>query len=223
MGEDNSTPISSTEYDDKIANTLPYYKDFFEQTFDVIEQCGFDKISWLDLGCGTGVLEEKALKRFKNVDFVLVDPSSEMLELAQDKLKEENMKFVCCGSNSIDFDSEFNVVTAIQSHHYMKEIDRKKAVDNVFKSLKEGGIFISFENVIPKDEYVKNIELKRWGRYQINHGKTEEEAKAHNARCGVNYYPITVDKHREILKYAGFSHVHVFWYSYMQMGVYAIK
>ena len=41
-------------------------------------------------------------------------------------------------------------------------------------------------------------------------GILEEEAKEHNARCGVNYYPITVDKHREILKNAGFKHVHVF-------------
>lgn len=223
MSKDNSTPISSNEYDEEISNTLPYYNDFFEQTFDVVEQFGFEKINWLDLGCGTGILEEKALRRFNDVSFVLVDPSAEMLKQVQKKLKKESMKCVCCGSDSIDFESDFNVVTAIQSHHYMKEPDRVRAIDNIFKSLKEGGIFISFENVIPDDDYIKNNELKRWGKYQISHGKTEEEAKEHNARCGVDYYPITVDKHREILKNAGFKHVHVFWYSYMQMGIYAIK
>lgn len=223
MSKDNSTPMCSNKYDKEISNTLPYYEVFFKQTFEVVEQLGFEKISWLDLGCGTGVLEEKALRRFKDVDFVLVDPSSEMLKIAQNRLKNERMKYVCCESDSIDFNSDFNVVTAIQSHHYMKEPERIKAIDNVFKSLQEGGIFISFENVIPEDECVKNMELKRWGRYQINHGKTEKEAKDHNARCGVNYYPITIDKHRYILKNAGFKHVHVFWCSYMQMGIYAIK
>lgn len=38
--------------------------DFFEQTFEVVEQCGFELLNWLDLGCGTGMLEEKALNRF---------------------------------------------------------------------------------------------------------------------------------------------------------------
>ena len=89
--------------------------------------------------------------------------------------------------------------------------------------MKKGGIYISFENVVPSDEEIKNKELLRWGKYQQRHGKTETEAKAHNARCGVNYFPLTVEEHIELVKKTGFKYVHVFWYSYMQMGIYAIK
>lgn len=223
MSKDNTTPLNADEYDNAISDTLPYYRDFFEQTFEVVEQCGFDQLEWLDLGCGTGFLEEQALKRFKNIRFVLVDPSSDMLKLAQTRMKDENAGFVCCGSDKIEYESCFNVVTAIQSHHYMKEPDRIKATKNVYRALKDGGIYISFENVIPDDEMVKHAELNRWGRYQIRHGKTESEAKEHNARCGVKYFPITIDMHKAILEKTGFKHVHVFWYSYMQMGIYAIK
>lgn len=223
MKQDNSTPLKAGEYDRAIANTLPYYRDFFEQTFEVVEQYEMDCLEWLDLGCGTGILEEMAIERFIDANFVLVDPAYEMLEQAQAKLGNEKIQFICSSSDKIEFESCFNVVTAIQSHHYMNELERVKATENVFNALKDGGIYICFENVIPDDESVKNSELKRWGKYQIRHGKTEKEAEEHNSRCGVKYFPITVDRHKDILRNAGFKHIHVFWYSYMQMGIYAIK
>lgn len=223
MQNDNTTPISAGAYDKEINNTIPYYSEFYNQTFDVIEQCGYEELHWLDLGCGTGSLEKLAIKRFSNPQFVLVDPSEKMLEKAKEKLKDQNIQYICGNSVSIDFDSAFDVVTAIQSHHYMHEDERKKATENVYKSLKKGGIFISFENVVPEDTEIKEMELLRWGRYQQRHGKTEAEAKAHNARCGVNYFPLTVPEHIRLLKQTGFQHVHVFWYSYMQMGIYGVK
>jgi len=93
----------------------------------------------------------------------------------------------------------------------------------VYHSLKDGGIYISFENVIPEDEEIKMFELLRWGRYQQRHGKTKEETEAHNNRCGVYYFPLTAAEHIQLLKDVGFNKVHMFWYSYMQMGIYGIK
>ena len=220
---DNTTPLSAQKYDAEINKTIPYYSEFYDQTMDVVEQCGFPEIRWLDLGCGTGTLEEKALARFPKVCFVLVDPSGKMLEQAKEKLKAYDMEYVLGKSTGIAFEDEFEVVTAIQSHHYMHEGERKLAVENVFRALKKGGIFVCFENVVSDDPAVKQQELLRWGRYQQRRGKTAEEALAHNARCGVNYFPLTVLQHVELLKKTGFTAVHVFWISYMQMGIYAIK
>lgn len=213
MSNDNTTPLAAREYDKNIHNTIPYYQEFYDQTLDIVEQCGFNKITWLDLGCGTGSLEELALQKFPNVHFVLVDPSEKMLEKAKEKLKDNSIQYICAGSASIDFTNCFEVVTAIQSHHYMQEDERRKATECIYHSLKKRGIYISFENVIPENEEIKAFELLRWGKYQQRHGKTEEEAKAHNARCGVNYFPLAVEQHIQLLKDVGFYNVHVFWYS----------
>lgn len=223
MKNDNTTPMSAKEYDMKINDTIPYYSEFYNQTFDIVEQCDFGKIDWLDLGCGTGSLEEQAFRRFPDICFTLVDPSEKMLEQAEEKLKDRAVQFICAGSDTIDFENRFDVVTAIQSHHYMQEEERKKATKAVHQALKKGGIYICFENVIPEDEAIKRFELHRWARYQERHGKTKEEAAAHNARCGKNYFPLTVAQHIKLFKKSGFSKVHVFWYSYMQMGIYGIK
>lgn len=220
---DNSTPMSAQEYDKKINQTIPYYSEFYSQTLDVVEQCGFKKIEWLDLGCGTGTLEELAFSRFPEAKFVLVEPSEKMLEQAKKKLRDNSIQYICGSSDSIRFSNCFDVVTAIQSHHYMKGDERRRATEYVYEAMKKGGIYISFENVIPEDEEVKTFELLRWGRYQQRNGKTEEEAKAHNERCGKNYFPLTLNQHVQLLKDVGFSKVHIFWCSYMQMGIYGIK
>ncbi|NLG04372.1 MAG: hypothetical protein GX567_11190 [Clostridia bacterium] len=57
----------------------------------------------------------------------------------------------------------------------------------------------------------------------MEQGKSKEEAQAHLARCGVNYFPLTVRQHLKLLEETGFKQIHVFWYSYMQMGLYGIK
>ncbi len=223
MSNDNTTPVAARFYDREINKTIPYYREFYAQTLDVIEQYKSGKIKWLDLGCGTGALEEIALKKFSDIQFTLVDPSQKMLELAKNKLDDSSIQYFCTSSAFIEFKDLFDVVTAIQAHHYMHEEERRKATECVYNSLVNGGIYITFENVIPEDEEIKKSELLRWGRYQQGRGKTEKEAKEHNARCGVNYFPLTVNQHIQLLKEIGFKKVHVFWYSYMQMGIYALK
>lgn len=223
MKNDNTTPMNAREYDAQITKTIPYYSEFHAQTFSVIKNMDFEKIAWLDLGCGTGTLASKASHIFENVEFTMVDPSETMIEEAQEKNLHLQATYLCASSDNIDFDSEFDVVTAIQSHHYMKEEARKKATENVYRALRSDGIYITFENVIPETEEIKELELQRWGTYQKEHGKSEKEVEAHIARCGVNYFPITINQHIELLQQVGFRNVHVFWYSYMQAGIYAMK
>ena len=220
---DNTTPMAATEYDSTINNTVPYYSEFYAQTFDVIAQCDYPEPEWLDLVCGTGTLEEKALHVFPSAHFVALDPSEKMLEQARKKLTGCGIEFIQGKSEELRFVDRFNIVTAIMSHHYMSADVRREAVKRVYDALKAGGIFICFENVVPESETVKKRELLRWGRYQQRHGKTEAEALAHNARCGTSYFPITIPEHIRLLRDTGFSDVHVFWYSCMQMGVYAFK
>ena len=213
MKNDNTTPMAASVYDKEINNTIPYYS-FFEVSTD--ELFDFDRLK----------TEEKIQQACWDIAKIRYDEpekAEKMLQEAKGKLGNQKIQYLCGDSVSIKYDSCFDVVTAIQSHHYMQEEERKKATEKVYQALKKGGIYISFENVVPADETIKSMELLRWRKYQQRHGKTEQEAKAHNARCGVNYFPITIEEHMKLMKSAGFEHVHMFWYSYMQMGIYAIK
>lgn len=44
MIKDNSTPMLAKDYDLGINKTVPFYNEFYDQTLDVITQCGFSNI-----------------------------------------------------------------------------------------------------------------------------------------------------------------------------------
>ena len=46
------------EYDKKIKHTLPSCEEFYKQIADVVKCLYTEKVSWLDVGCGTGKMEQ---------------------------------------------------------------------------------------------------------------------------------------------------------------------
>ena len=221
---DNKSAFAVNQYDENVRKVIPLYDEIYEQIFSVIQaHCGDKPLVVLDTGCGTGNLGQMALRRLNFSELVLCDPSEKMLADAQGKLKNQVCEFHCVGSEKLDFENRFDVVTAIQSHHYFDRATRETAVRNCFKALKAGGIFICFENTAPFTEYGVSNMLKRLETYEIKAGRTPEEVKSHSARYNREFFPITIKEHLELLKKTGFSTAELFWHSYMQSGFYAVK
>ncbi len=225
---DNKTAHPAACYDSQIRSTIPYYDCFHEETISLVKAIAPEPGSWLDTGCGTGTFIEKAGRVFPRTRFVLADPSLEMLSVAREKLKisSERIKVLDpCGTQDISLpvDEKFDVVSAIQSHHYLSNYERAKATKVCFDLLKAGGVYVTFENIRPAS--VKGVEIAkaRWRNYQIAAGKDADAVEKHLNRFGVEYFPITVDEHLSLLHKAEFSVVELLWYSYMQAGLYAIK
>ena len=221
---DNTTPFKVNAYDENVPKVIPFYSELSEQVLDVIKAYLPDKkIALLDTGCGTGTFALKALESLDIKRLTLCDPSENMLSDAKAKLAGKDCEFFGIGSEKMQFENEFDVVTAIQSHHYFDKPTREKAVANCFKALKNGGIFIYFENTAPLTDTGRKLLLKRLGEYQRNAGRTQEETDAHLARYGVEYFPINIKEHLDMLGKTGFAACELFWQSYMQCGFYAVK
>jgi len=222
---ENKTPHLSSEYDDKIGDTVPFYDEFHRAAIDLVLHTDPAPAAWLDTGCGTGTLCREALWKFPRTAFTLADPSGQMLALAKEKLKDAgDVTFIQSDSQSLDCPGgAFDVITAIQCHHYLDRETRKKAVENCFRMLKSGGVLIVFENILPFSEAGTGIALKRWGSFQTGRGKSEREVGQHLSRFNSEYFPITVFEHINMMKQAGFAAAEILWVSYMQAGLYAVK
>lgn len=224
---DNKTPHKSTEYDCEVRRTIPYYECFHKETINLIKTINPNVKKWLDTGCGTGFLIEKAIPVFKDCIFILADPSSEMLMIVKKRLKDyknieyldpvetENMKLVR--------QKEYDVITAIQTHHYLNREDRIKATDNCYRLLKDNGIYVTFENIRPENDEVLDFQLDRWMNFQLLEGRSKRAVTEHRKRFGVKYFPIRVSEHLELLNSIGFKIVEIFWMSYLQAGFFCIK
>ena len=226
---DNSSSHSSEDYDLQITDTIPYYESFHDETINIVKTILKEPKIWLDTGCGTGTLVKKAIEDFNNTNFILADPSVEMLNLARSKLskqQQEKLKFLEpmeTSEISLDDDLRPDVITAIQAHHYMSREERFKATKICYNLLNDNGVYITFENIRPATEegvefvkhYVKN--------FQISRGRDTETVNKYLKRFDVEYFPIKVDEHRLLLEKIGFKVVEMFWMSYMQAGFYCIK
>jgi len=213
------------DYDVEVLAIMPLYPMFRESIIELLVSWDMPIKAWLDTGCGTGSLVADACKVFPHAQFTLADPSAKMLKIARQKFADNaHVTFVEGDSQSLcHADSEFDIITAIQCHHYLNEDERKQAVCNCFRMLKPSGVFITFENIQPLSEVGIRLGLKRWAKYQRDHGKTAEEVERHIARFGTEYFPISILDHLELMRLIGFPCVEVLWASYMQAGFYAIK
>jgi tRNA (cmo5U34)-methyltransferase len=225
---DNTTPHLAVQYDAKIGATVPFYDIFHSETIDLVRAINPNPQAWLDTGCGTGTFVLSAMKVFDTTRFTLVDPSQEMLALAKTKLRQIDSTRIteleAVSSESLNLEAEsFNVITAIQCHHYLDAEGRRVATENCFRMLKPEGLYVTFENIRPCSSLGSKIGLKRWKQYQISQGKSPQEADNHIKRFGHEYFPITIAEHIDLLKAVGFSVVELFWASHMQAGFYAIK
>ncbi len=229
MNKDNASAHMSGNYDTDVRKTIPYYAEIHKETLETVRAYRPEPSIWLDTGCGTGSLVMEACDLFPGTEFYLSDPSQAMLEKAAEKLRGERYGRVhilgAHGSEDLEWKlpERPDVVTAIQSHHYLDRDGRKKAVKNCCGILAVSGIFVTFENIRPESPLGVELSIKRWKAFQLEKGKSQNEADKHLARFDTEFFPVTVKEHLDILTGAGFSTVGILWYSVMQAGFYAVK
>ena len=103
---DNSTPHLAQIYDAKIEKTISYYRNFHSETLDLIKSVNPEPGTWLDTGCGTGILIEKAVSSFSHTQFVLADPAEAMLTIAKTKLSvylPSMIEYIQAGTQEIKY------------------------------------------------------------------------------------------------------------------------
>ena len=220
---DNKSAHNSSVYDDRITSVLPYYREYHAQIIDLVDKLDIPNPNWLDTGCGTGTLAARVFEMRDDVRFTLADPSVGMLEKAKEKLSGRDVAFINQSSLEISFTDEYDIVTAVQSHHYLQKDERKRAVQNCYEALKESGLFVTFENICMSDPKSDEIAMKRWVAFLEEHGNTPEEVQIQKDRRGVETLPITIEEHINLLRDCGFRSVDLLWTSYLQAGFWAIK
>ena len=220
---DNRSAYNAKVYDEHIVNVLPYYYEYAAQVIDLVKNMGKEDPKWLDTGCGTGTMVSRAREAFPGASFTLCDPSEKMLDEAKKKLQGANIVFRNISSSELEYDAEFDVLTAIQCHHYYDREGREQATRRCYKALCESGIYITFENIRMSTDASDEIALKRWANFLRDHGNSEEDVKMQMDRRGVETHPITIEQHMELLKKCGFTSVNILWASYLQAGFWAIK
>jgi tRNA (cmo5U34)-methyltransferase len=216
---DNTTAHNSDTYDRQIRMTIPHYDDIHTEILNFIKvQCPNPK-TWLDTGCGTGSFIKNAQVLFPDTEFFIADPSEGMVAKAVKVLEGCRYTLVGrCGTADLPKNTRqrFDVITAIQCHHYLARKQRNEAVRACYFLLEDNGLFVTSENIRPFSEEGIRGSLSYWGAFQRSVGRTDKEVREHLNRFDEEYFPITVTEHLKYFHDAGFSVAEILWVSYLQ-------
>ncbi len=218
-GQDNFTSHSSDAYDGQIRKTIPHYDSIHTEILRFVKVQNPHPGSWLDTGCGTGVFVRKAREMFPDTGFFIADPSPAMLTQAGRNLDGCRYSVAgTCGTADLlgKTGRRFEVITAIQCHHYLSKEERLTAVRACHDLLADGGLFITSENIRPFSDEGIRCSFGYWGDFQRAAGRSEEEVRNHLARFDREYFPVTVTEHLQNFHNAGFAVAEILWLSYMQ-------
>jgi tRNA (cmo5U34)-methyltransferase len=111
--------------------------------------------SFLDLGCGDGILGAAILGAWSSARGVLVDFSEPMLEQAREQLKEyagqltfANLDYGDPGwVNGMQAHDPFDAIVSGYSIHHQPDARKRQVYSEVFSLLEPGGWFVNIEHV----------------------------------------------------------------------------
>ena len=111
--------------------------------------------SFLDLGCGDGILARVILEKFPEARGTLLDFSEEMLDAAEEKLDyaAPQLKFINADYARSDWletvsgRSPFDAIVSGYSIHHQPDHRKHSLYTEIFDLLAPGGIFVNIEHV----------------------------------------------------------------------------
>ena len=149
----------SFNYDNKIKDLIPVYENLLNkiETFLISNYSPEDEVKILCIGCGTGTEVVRIAKISSKWMVYGCDPSIDMLNIANEKIKSNNLNNVKLKQGTVEVFSndEFDVINLSLVLHFFNLKDKYKLLAKTSQVLKLGG------NLIISDIYLAtNFEQK---------------------------------------------------------------
>jgi len=158
----------------------------------------------LDIGCGNGYKDFEYCKERK-INLKGIDYSQEMIDAAKDALASAegligDLKFTCGNVLKLEEDTKYDVVITNRCLINLESDEQQmEAIDNIFKILKDDGLFLMMECTKQGLEKIDEVrgafgleEIKeRWHNYYLNENKILPYLKAKFKSIEINNFNST--------------------------------
>lgn len=219
-----------------IKEAIPHHDEFEESVAKPLKEYidnrkDQNKFIVMEGGCGTGYTTDRILKVDDRIQIIAVDSEEKTLRQAKEtfKDKKENIDFK---QNDILSelekapDNSIDSFTSAHTIHNISANEREKIFREIFRVLKEGGVFINADKIAHDDEkmHKKSLEdqIKAFDVYdKTNLPQIKKEWTDH-------YYEdeeikITESDYIEILKDIGFKNIRIIFRQGMEATITAEK
>jgi tRNA (cmo5U34)-methyltransferase len=215
-------------FDDMLDRSVPFYQEIQRMIAEMATDFAVEGTNIYDLGCSTGnTLLNLDASVGKDVKFIGVDNSEEMLKRCRQKLGRHGLRhdheLVCADLNQRISIQNASMVLMVLTLQFVRPLYRDTLIKEILEGLNENGCLILVEKVLGEDSVFNRLFIKYYYDLKKRHGYSEMEiAKKREALENV-LVPYKLMENREMLLRAGFRYCDVFFKWYNFCGIIAVK
>ena len=215
-------------FDDMLNRSVPFYEETQRMMGEIIADFAVPGTNVYDLGsstCTTFRWIDHAVP--KNVTFVGVDSSEEMLAKGRQKMRESSskrkLKLVKADLNQKVEIKNASVVILNLTLQFVRPLQRERLIRNITSGLNEGGCLILIEKVLSQNSTLNRMFIKYYYEFKKRNGYSELEIAQKREALENVLVPYHFDENRELLLKNGFKGCDIFFRWYNFCGIVALK
>jgi cyclopropane fatty-acyl-phospholipid synthase-like methyltransferase len=168
----------------------------------------------LDLGYGSGIVEQMIFERIPQAQIVGVDRSEAMMVLAAERLKPYPFRFIPVRFDLAELSSiigpssplprqQYQIVISIQALHHLTPEQMQAAYLTIYDILEPRGLFLLLDRIAINTPHLWSAYQSLWRLLKLQEGETYEEHLTHIAAHGD--LPAPLEQHLRWLNDGGFE------------------
>ena len=228
VGDFNFGKKTAVVFDDMLGRSVPFYAEMQRMMGEMAADFAEPGTSVYDLGCSTCttfLALDRAVK--KEVLFVGVDSSPDMLSQARKKLSQRRMghkvQLVCADLNKgIDVENA-SVVILNLTLQFVRPLYRHRLIRRVAGGIRKGGCLILIEKVLSKNSTLNRLFINYYHLFKERNGYSRMEISQKREALENVLIPYRVEENMEMLLNNGFSACEIFFKWYNFYGIIALK
>ncbi len=215
-------------FDDMLNRSVPYYTEMQRMVGEISADYAVPGTQVYDLGCATcNAFFELDRVLPKNIRFVGVDFSHEMLDQARDKIAEKGLQrdyqLICADLNDDVEIANASVVIMNLTLQFIRPVRRHRVMSNIAKGTIAGGCLLVVEKVLSKESKVNRSFINYYYDFKQRNGYSQMEIAQKREALENVLIPYRLEENYELFLNSGFSFCDVFFKWYNFCGIIAVK
>jgi tRNA (cmo5U34)-methyltransferase len=217
-------------FDDMLLRSVPMYAETQRMVGELVSDFAADKSNIYDLGCSTctSFLDiDRVLPKERDVRFVGLDSSPEMLQRGREKLASAGFQRpydlqLCDFNQGLQIENA-SVALLVLTLQFVRPLHRDALLKRVYDGLNENGCLILVEKVLGESSTLNRLYIKYYYDFKRRNGYSDLEISQKREALENVLIPYRLEENCELLKRTGFRTVDVFskWFNFS--GIIAVK
>lgn len=213
-------PEFAENWDAKTNNRNPIRLEQLDIVASVVADTYQEGKYVVDLGFGSGHLEEMILKRRPETRLIGIDASSAMIDIANSRLVPLSKAYQAIQHDLSDISSlhldgeDIQVILCIQTLHHLAQEHQIKVLKWAHNTLDKGGVFLIIDRIAIDTKTFFDTYKSLWKRLDNASPQSNEDFDHYVKKITTKQdYPFTIEQNLDHLRRAGFEatciHLHL--------------